>query len=483
MKKRKSLVEELRERDKAKGQAGGNGRPADDHVDFQGRTRPPDRPEPEPPQGVGINSKKDERTAYPWPDPPAADAYHGLAGEIVRALEPESESDAIALLVQMIVAFGIVIGRNAHFGVEGDRHFLNLFAVLVGETSKARKGTSWGRIRKFYEQAEPEWASKRILSGLSSGEGLIWNVRDPIQAREKIKQKGRITGFQEYEADPGISDKRLLVHEPEFAIVLRQIERQGNTLSAIIRQAWERGDLRTLTKNSPATATGAHVSIIGHITTEELRRYLSTTEAASGFGNRYLWPLVRRSKCLPDGGTFVDLVPFLGRLSEAIAFGRSAGELRRDDEARTIWHKVYPSLSDGKPGLAGALIARGEAQAMRLACVYALLDQSAVVQAHHLMAALALWEYCERSVRFIFGDSLGDDVADEILSELRKRKEGMTRTEISDHFGRHQSAGRIARALALLQRFGLAEQRTIEGTGGRPAERWFACEGTAKKAK
>ncbi len=483
MKQRKSLEQELRENDTANGQADGNGRPSDDHLDFQGRPLPPDPPEQEPSPGVGVNSKKEEKTAYPWPDPPAADAYHGLAGEIVRALEPESESDPIALLVQMIVAFGNVIGRNAHFRVEGDRHFLNLFAVLVGDTSKARKGTSWGRIRQLYEPAEPEWASKRILSGLSSGEGLIWNVRDPIQAREKIKEKGRITGMQEYEADPGEPDKRLLVHEPEFAIVLKQIERTGNTLSVIIRQAWERGDLRTLTKNTPATATGAHISNIGHITTEELRRYLSTTEAASGFGNRYLWPLVRRSKCLPEGGAFVDLVPFVGQLSEVIAFGRFAGELRRDDEARAIWHKVYPSLSESKPGLAGALIARGEAQTMRLACIYALLDQSAVVQAHHLMAALALWEYCERSVRFIFGDSLGDDVADEILSELRKRKQGMTRTEIANHFDRHQNTGRIARALGVLQRFGLAECRTMTDTGGRPAERWFACSETAKEAK
>ena len=120
---------------------------------------------------------------------------------------------------------------------------------------------------------------------------------------------------------------------------------------------------------------------------------------------------------------------------------------------------------------------------MRLACLYGLLDKSAVIKAQHLMAALALWEYCERSVRFIFGDSLGDEVADEILSALRRQKdEGMTRTEIANYFGRHQSAGRIAKALALLQKFGLAECRTVSDTGGRPAERWFACGMAAQKA-
>jgi hypothetical protein len=151
----------------------------------------------------------------------------------------------------------------------------------------------------------------------------------------------------------------------------------------------------------------------------------------------------------------------------------TAGELRRDEEARAIWRKVYPSLSEGKPGLAGALLARGEAQVMRLASLFALLDRSAVIRAQHLAAALALWEYCERSVRFIFGDSLGDDVADEILSALTKHKDsGMTRTELRDLFDRNMAAGRIAKALGLLERYGLASCRTVE-TGGRPAEKWF----------
>jgi len=438
--------------------------------------RPPsDSPPPtttSPPRAA----EKSETTAYPWPDPPADEAYHGLAGEIVRALEPQSESDPVALLIQTLVAFGNVIGRSAHFRVEGDQHFLNLFAVLVGETSKARKGTSWGRIRGLLEQADSEWASKRILGGLSSGEGLIWNVRDPVMAREKIKEKGRITGFQEYESDPGETDKRILIQEPEFASVLKQNERQGNTLSAILRQAWERGDLRTLVSGRhqpPVKATKAHVSLVGHITADELRCYLSTTEAASVFGNRFLWLCVRRSKCLPEGGQLVDLEPFVSRLSEAITFARAAGELSRDDQARELWRKVYPSLSEGKPGLAGALIARGEAQTMRLACLYALLDKSAVIKTQHLMAALALWENCDNSVRFIFGDSLGDEVADQILAALRHRREGMTRTEVRDLFDRNLPAGRIAKALGMLERYGLASCRTVQ-TGGRPAEKWLA---------
>jgi hypothetical protein len=414
-----------------------------------------------------------------WPEALKPEAYHGLVGEIVRALGPESEADPAALLLQLLAAFGNVIGRTARFHIEGDDHFLNLFLVLVGQTAKARKGTSWGRIRDPLAQVDSEWAEHRVLSGLSSGEGLIWNVRDPIMSLEKVKKKGLVIETREYESDPGESDKRLLVQEAEFAVVLRQIERQGNTLSAVLRQAWDGLCLRAMTKNSPAKATGAHVSLVGHITAEELRRYLSTTEAASGFGNRFLWACVRRSKCLPEGGRPVDLESHVRRLKEAIVFARSpqvAEPLQLDGDAARAWAQVYPALSEGKPGLAGALIARMEAQALRLACLYALLDLSAQVRPEHLAAALAVVDYCERSVWHIFGESLGDPVADELLRLLRKSSAGQTRTSIRDYFQRNASADQIGRALGLLLQHRLArcEQRQ---TGGRPEERWFAAFG------
>jgi hypothetical protein len=411
----------------------------------------------------------------PWPEPLAVEAFHGLAGEIVRTIEPTSEADPAALLVQTLVAFGNVVGRNAHFTVEGDRHHGNEFVVLVGRSSKARKGTSWGRIFRLFEEVEPQWATERVQSGLSSGEGLIWAVRDPIQKRERVKERDKAAYYEEVESDPGVADKRLLIYEPEFANVLKQTERQGNTLSAILRQAWDGTKIQTLVKNNPARATAAHIGLIGHVTADELRRYLTQTEAANGYANRHLWICADRSKLLPEGGK-VDPATWnqlRNELANAIAFARAASEITRNEEARAIWHKVYGPLSEGRPGLAGALLARGEAHVMRLALLYALLDRSTVIEAPHLLAALALWEYVERSVYFVFGDSLGDPVADDLLQLLRRCKGGLTRNEIRDYFQRNVSADRIGRALGLLLQHRLA-RCVREETGGRPAERWYA---------
>jgi hypothetical protein len=417
--------------------------------------------------------------APPWPDPPGEEAFYGLAGQIVRTIEPASEADTAALLMQTLVAFGNVIGRSAHFEVEADRHHGNEFVVLMGKTSKARKGTSWGRIDRLYREVEEQWAAERVQSGLSSGEGLIWAVRDPIEKQERVKEKGEVR-YETVQADPGIEDKRLLIYEPEFANVLKQTERQGNTVSVILRHAWDGRTLRSLTKNSPAAATGAHVSLVGHITAEELRRYLTQTETANGFANRFLWVCTDRSKLLPKGG-HVDPGAWAAlrtELVDALGFAKSAGEVRRDEEATELWCEEYGRLSEGKPGLAGALLARAEAHVMRLAQLYALLDRSSVIQLPHLMAARVLWDYCERSVYFVFGDQLGDPVADDLLRLLRSIPGGLTRNDIMNYLGRNQSSDRVGRALGLLRQHHLARvDKPKPGTKGRPAERWFAAAG------
>jgi hypothetical protein len=417
------------------------------------------------------------RPASAWPRALSDQAFHGVAGQIVRAIEPHTESDPVALLVQTLVAFGNVIGRSACFRVEADVHFGNLFAALVGVTSKARKGTSWGHVRCLFGQVDSDWADERIVGGLSSGEGLIWAVRDPVERREPITRiEGREDG-QPGVGDEGIGDKRTLVLEAEFASPLRVMARDGNTLSGVLRVAWDTGALGTLTKNSPARATGAHISLLSHSTKDELLRYLSSTETGNGFANRFLWVCVRRSKMLPEGGRIdeVNLAPIISRLNDAITFARRTGEVRRNNEARDMWCSIYPMLSEGKAGLLGSVTSRAEAQVVRLSLLYAVLDCSQEIRLEHLQAALAVWQYCESSAKYIFGDAIGNPEADALLSALRTSVQGLTRTQIRDQFGRHRTAQQIDSALGILSEQSLARSE-VQDTEGRSIERWYAID-------
>ena len=164
----------------------------------------------------------------------------------------------------------------------------------------------------------------------------MYHVRDARRESLPVRERGRLVGHEDVEVDAREPDKRLLVIEPELAVVLRVIAREANILSGLIRQAWDAGDLGTLTKHSPLRATGAHVSLIGHITEEEVRRYLTETERANGFANRFLWLLVKRSKTLPDGAPVPDtiLAPILDAFREVVAFSETVSERGRDAEAR-----------------------------------------------------------------------------------------------------------------------------------------------------
>jgi hypothetical protein len=401
----------------------------------------------------------------PWPYLNKA-AYHGLPGEIVKAIEPHTEADPVAVLINLLAALGNAAGRGVHFKVGADTHHLKINAVLVGETSKGRKGTSWAHPKQFMHAVDCEWVENRVLSGLSSGEGLIYAVRDKVMGKNR---KG-----EEIIEDEGVSDKRLLIVEGEFASVLKVMSREGNTLSPVIREAWDDGTLQTLTKNSPQRATEAHVSIIGHVTKPELLRRLNQIETANGFANRFMFVVVKRSKELPFGGEPITASDgLIRRLNDALVFAKSAGEIAWGESAKETWREVYGPLSDGKPGLLGAVIGRAEAQVMRLAALYAAIDTSKTIEKEHLMAALALWDYAEASARYIFGDATGDPIADRIMETLGVNPDGLTRTDIRDLFKNNQTAKRIEQALALLLEAGRA-QSTTEETGGRPVEKWFA---------
>jgi hypothetical protein len=409
--------------------------------------------------------------ARDWPIM-AEEAYQGLAGEMVQAMEPNTESDPAGLLVMLLSVIGNVIGRGAHFRVEEDRHYCKVWAVLVGETAKGRKGTALNRIRRLMQSVDSDWYESCIATGLSSGEGVMERLRDPV-VEEDEEGAPRVI-------DPGAPDKRLLIEEPEFGSPLTVMRREGNTLSMVARNLWDDRTLQTMTRTKPLRASDTHGTIIGNITRSELLRHLNEEKLGSGIGNRFVFVLVQRSKVLPHGGerdVFTD--DQVRRLQEAISFGKEEREISLCAEvedqygysARELWEEIYADLSEGRRGLFGAVTSRAEAYVRRIATIYAVLDLSEDVKVAHLLAALAVWQYCEQSAYLIFRDRTGDRLADELFEALKDAgEEGMTRNEIYDHFGRNQKSVRLGAVLRDLARQGLVrmEKEKTDGPGRPP---------------
>ena len=394
-----------------------------------------------------------------WPDALDDAALHGVVGDLVRAIEPHTESDPVAILAQSLIVFGSMLGRCGYYQVEATRHHTNEFAVLVGESSRARKGSALDQVLGVLARIDQPWAERRIASGLASGEGLVWRVRDPDPEAENADRL----------------DKRLLAIEPEFAAVLKVTKRQDNTLSAILRNAWDGKTLETLSKTAPARATNAHISIVGHITRDELQRNVDASEVANGFLNRFMHFSVRSSKTLPFGGEIdqVDFTAIIEQLQLALRFGQVAERLRFGADAREIWPERYARLREGHPGMWGDVTARAEAHVVRLALIYALLDCADTIGAEHLRAALAVWGYSDRSARWCYGRSVGDPLADELWQAISHRPNGMTRTDIRDHFSRNRRRHEIDNALSRLSQAEMVECRRGATGNGPPVETWY----------
>ena len=252
---------------------------------------------------------------------------------------------------------------------------------MIGDTSSARKGSSFDHVTRLLTEADPAFPS-RLTTGLSSGEGLMWTVRDPNGP------------------DPGVADKRLLVARTRVRLRAESSpSREISTLSPTLRSAWDGRPLALLTRTAPARATSAHISIIGHITATELRRHTTTVEIANGFLNRFVLPVVRRMRLLPEGG---DPDPLKDRAWSATSPPPSSTHKPPGSSSSTPPRASCggtPTRSSPSPptGSPAHLTARAEAHTIRLALLYALLDGQRRIQPQHLHAALALWDYAARS--------------------------------------------------------------------------------------
>ena len=392
--------------------------------------------------------EENEESEATWPILHAA-ALHGIAGRFVRQVGPHSETDPVALLLTFLACAGHVVTSHPHFITEADRQTGALYACLVGQSSRGRKGASLGWVEKVFDLAietNPhleESLRLKDIRGLASGEGLLERLKDP---------EG---GARDYHRE------RLLVIETELAGILQRMGREGSVLSPILRQAWDGKPLENPTKAFPARCSHPHLSLIGHVTKHELLKLFGEAEAFNGLGNRFLWACVRRSKYLPLGGQPPedDLRALADELGVTLFEAQKRNRLHFTPAAEELWCRVYPILEQEKPTpLADALTARSAAQCVRLAVVYCLLDGGYSIEVPHLLAALAVWDYCEQSVALLHPARRGD-LESKVLRALRDAGQGgLTRTELNRVLGGHSKGEQVADVLRRLKSLGHVQE-------------------------
>jgi len=385
----------------------------------------------------------------------ASAAFHGLLGDIAHQTAQYSEASPAAILAHLLVMTGHVAGRRVYVPIGDSKHFLKLFLAVVGRTSVGRKGTALDAACNVFHLTVPDYGLL-LRGGLSTGEGLIEQVGDPLIRTNK---KGELEMVRD-----GVEDKRVLFLEAELTGVLQRFRREGNTLSQVLRDSWDDKILAVSTRTAPLRSTGSHICVIGHCTPYEIMANLRPVDIIGGLANRFLWVFTQRHQLLPNIVPTPEQVlqPLVARLQTVLDLPDGQQQIGMTQAAADRWESEYFRLAEAAESVderEEGLLARAHAQVRRVAGVYAVADQSLAVDLVHLEAALAVVDHSQAVLQYLFRTYLKEQQPDlpanhphVMAQRIRDRlAEGpMIRTEIRNLFHRHRTREEVDAALAYM---------------------------------
>lgn len=412
--------------------------------------------------------ENDEDAPVLTPPKPSEHMFYGIAGEVGEAAANGTEVNPVAAAGFYLTMLSAAVGRDIYLSVGNTFHHARINAVHVGRTGVGRKGDAQGLVRRVRSKVCESFDLGRFHSGgLSSREGLAGAIQDT---------KG------EDDAE-GTMDKHLLVVESEFSNTLAQGKRDGNTLTAALRDAWDGADIKPLVKHSPTHCTAPHIAIWANITPRELRTMMTERDVSNGFLNRFLFIWAERTRLVPlpqrAGDTIVN--NFSERTREIVRWAlggypdaQNTRRMELSPDAQALYVASYSTLCDSDaPEKVATLLERAAPYSLRLAMLFAITDCTLTIKQKHLAAALAWVAYASESVAYIFGNDdenreyrESSEHAEKLiafLSSMPERK--AARTDIVNRcFGGHISRSRLDE---LLKNLSANSKVTIELVGER----------------
>lgn len=390
----------------------------------------------------------------PLPDPVC---LYGLIGDVARAGSEGTEANPYAIAANFMAYLSCAIGRGPYLPVGNTWHHARLYVLHIGRSGRGRKGDAVSLINRLdaaLRQLREAAAPPVHRGGLSSREGLVSLFHD-----------GYKQGKQEV---PAILDKRLWVVESEFANVLHQGRREGNTLSAALRDCWDGVCLKPATKSNRLYASHPHLCLSGAISPSELLALMRARELTNGFANRFLMLWAEREKVVPfPNATPQETVDMLAvRMLSVLDFVQAERVTERDHmrieltaRAQGIYSQLYQGelIDDCGGERVTALLERRAPMLLRLAMIFALCDLQTRIDVQHIQAAMGWIRHGVESVKFVFvkatdaADSVRTGVAVKKIVDFLQARGTATRWQITTEcFQGHASKATIDAAIERL---------------------------------
>jgi hypothetical protein len=423
-----------------------------------------------PPDAIGprdIHLSVKARIRKPMLEPVA---LYGPIGEWVKFIANRSESHPAALLMQALAIFGNRIGSeyadDACPGfLQGESyHRTALYIMVIGDSGRGAKGDSWNYARSLLKRVDPTFYPHE---GVQTGEGFIEVLADDIPLDEHSVIQGEKV---QHIKKGGQRDRRFFNFEPEYGRVLHVASRTGATIKDIVRALWDYGSTAKVTAGSQHSVSNVTLSMVAHVTPPELERDFDQVDLMSGYGNRFLFCWSERTRTLKQEYplTKEEYNQFVPILIDALEYGHEDApeDYEFTDEARELWtDEVSRWKAAAHPSsMVHALKSRFRPQVKRLAVIYAVSDQSDVIDVPHLQAALAVWDYSVQTVEYCLADQIGDKDANKLYQALLESPSGLTRKEVyAEVFKMNKSSQQIDRAVKLLKDRNLIIEKKMSG--------------------
>ena len=359
---------------------------------------------------AGINQKQPDLTRSP-PDVTSR-MFPGLLDEVVHHCCDQSEAAPVAVAANCLVHFAALVGSVVYIPIGNERRRLNEFFLMVGPTGMG-KGSSWHGPKQIFRQTE-ECLATRFTERRKQG-----NSEDIDKYPELKIHTGGLSSSEGMAAsldDSEVTDKRMLVCEPEFGNIMTQCQRQGNTLSAVMRNAYDGVDIKPLTKRNRVQVTEPYICLMANTTAQEFNRHdISNMLHHNGMLNRFLilWqhppapvpfpPPVADSHIEALAEAFADRILFARNYSYQTDYRKTQPRpLSLDPDAKSCWAAHYNKLIN-RPDCeqVTSLTRRHRLHALLLASYFALLDYRMSLSSDDIHTALDWCAYSHASVVYI----------------------------------------------------------------------------------
>jgi len=376
----------------------------------------------------------------PKPKLPQADPimFDGLLGDIVKKIDPSTESGIMGLYSHALGYFSHIIGKNPHY-VSGYGNFIrvNQYILSVGKSSNGRKGTANASIGHFVREAWDPNFYEQVYGNFGSGEGLIKKLTTPKADEEEDFIPERPT---------------VLLIDEEFESTMTICSRPSEILNGVLLKAFELIPLdRIIANQLDLRANDYWFNQIAHITPKQLMIKFKKDQqnVNRGFYNRYIYFLTGKTKHVSS------TVPInwihnnqnlMELFREQMHWASSQGEIKMSPEAEAEYleFKIRTSPIDDLESdetTIDIMLARFDRHCISLAMLFYLLDteRHAEIQATHIAQAIAVLDYVDQTIHWLFDSLTGDDLADKLYTYISDKGE-VTKSVISNEVGQNNSA-------------------------------------------